>query len=65
MKKYKSLGFYIGAYLSFFWGVSMLMMAKSAIHEIEGFILFAISAILFSTIYIVKSINSLTTTKEN
>ena len=53
------MSFYIGTYLSLFVGLTLIVTAKSAIHEIEAFILFAISAILFSTIHIIKSINNL------
>lgn len=59
MHKNKLLSFYIGAYISFLFGVYSFFMAKSAIHEIEGCISFVVSAILFSTINIVKSINAL------
>ncbi len=44
-------------------GVSILLGAQSAIHEIEAFILFLIAAVLFSGACIVDSIKGLKSKK--
>ena len=40
-------------------GIITFLLAKSAIHEIEAFLLFIISAIMFSASYIIESIKKL------
>jgi len=45
--------------LALFGGVIILLLAKTALHEIEGFILFLISAVLISGSSIVEAVNSL------
>lgn len=45
--------------ISFFAGVGIFSISKSAIHEIEGFILLLIAAIFLTGSSIVESINSL------
>ena len=66
LKFYKNgfFTFYIGAFISLVMGLGSFLLAQSAIHEIEGLIALAISAILFSTIRITKAINSLSDKKE-
>lgn len=43
----------------FLYGCSTLLVAKSAIHEIEAFILFLIATVLFTGAAIVSSLKSL------
>ena len=45
--------------LSFFAGFTILQGSKSAIHEIEAFVLYIVSAVLFSGAAIVGAINRL------
>jgi hypothetical protein len=45
--------------LSFFAGSAILRVATSAIHEIEAYILYLISAVCFSGACIVKAIDGL------
>lgn len=45
--------------LSFFAGFAILQGSKSAIHEIEAFVLYIVSAVLFSGAAIVGAINRL------
>ena len=47
------------AILSFLAGLIILGSAKSAIHEIEGFVLFIVSSVLLSGFAIVGAVNSL------
>lgn len=46
--------------ISFLWGGSILASAKSAIHEIEAFLMFLISAVFFSGFVITAAIAELT-----
>ena len=50
---------FILSLLSFLWGCLVLIGAQSAIHEIEAFVLFLISAVLLSGFAIVNAIKSL------
>jgi len=45
------------AVLAFLYGFDILGSAKSAIHEIEAFVLYVVSAVLFSATAIVGAIN--------
>ena len=45
--------------LSFLAGLLILQGAKGAIHEIEGFVLYIVSAVFFSGFAIVAAINRL------
>ncbi|MDA1143295.1 MAG: hypothetical protein O3B01_32465 [Planctomycetota bacterium] len=47
------------AIAAFFAGAAILGDAKSAIHEIEAFILFLISAVFISGVGIVEAVNQL------
>jgi len=47
------------AILALLAGVSILLYAKSAIHEIEAFVLFLISAVFLSGAAVVESVNLL------
>jgi len=44
---------------TFFFGILILSSAKSAIHEIEAFIIFLISAVFIVGAFIVDSVNQL------
>jgi cytochrome b subunit of formate dehydrogenase len=46
--------------ISFLWGGSILASAKSAIHEIEAFLMFLISAVFFSSFVITAAIAEFT-----
>ncbi|PIR00870.1 MAG: hypothetical protein COV66_03310 [Nitrospinae bacterium CG11_big_fil_rev_8_21_14_0_20_45_15] len=48
------------AILAFITGLEILYSAKSAIHEIEAFVLFIVSSVLFSGAAIVESVNKMT-----
>lgn len=50
---------FILAILAFLVGVSILNAAKSAIHEIEAFILFLMSAVFISGAGVVEAVNLL------
>ena len=45
--------------LAFLAGLAILVAAKSAIHEIQAFILFLISAVFFSGAGVVEAVNQL------
>ena len=48
---------FIFSVLAFLAGFVILLGSKSAIHEIEGFVLYIVSAVLFSGAAIVGAIN--------
>ena len=50
---------FILAIVAFLVGVGILSSAKSAIHEIEAFILFLIGAVLISGVAIVEAVNGM------
>ena len=50
---------FVLAILAFLLGVGILAIAKSAIHEIQAFILFLIGAVFLSGAGIVEAVNSL------
>ena len=52
---------FISAVLSFLAGIAILAGAKSAVHEIEGFILFLLSAVCMSGAGIIEAVNRLRT----
>lgn len=47
---------FIAAVLAFLAGVGILVSAKSAVHEIEGFILFLIAAVCLSGAGIIEAV---------
>ena len=50
---------FLGAVLAFLFALLLLLVAKSAIHEIQAFILFLISAVCLSGAGIVEAVNTL------
>ncbi len=50
---------FISAVLTLLCGIAILFSAKSAIHEIEGFMLFIISAVCMAGAGIVEAVNRL------
>ncbi len=50
---------FLSSVLAFLAGLGILVASKSAIHEIEGFVLFIVSAVLFSGAVIVEAIERL------
>jgi len=52
---------FISAILGFLAGIAILAGAKSAVHEIEGFILFLLSAVCMSGAGIIEAVNRLRT----
>lgn len=51
---------FILAILAFLAGFGILASAKSAVHEIEAFVLFATAAVLFGSAGIIEAINTQT-----